>query len=563
MPGNNQPPSRALRAGLAQLRFLCLLLAFSAGVGVRAAGAGLVQDIRDHGAKPDGVTLATPAINRAVDAAAAAGGGTVYVPAGRFLTGTIYLKSNVTLELAAGAVLLGSTELSDYPENPPPEPTDTVEFRRYRHLYPQKFEYGRYSLIYSAGQENVAVVGRGTIDLQGDHPNFSKAELVKRGRTRQQAHFERPYGLSFVRCRNVQVRDIVLRKLAFWTQDYLDCDDVRIEGITVDSLEQDRNNDGIDIDGSRRVRVANCLLNAGDDAICLKANYRDCEDIVITNCVASSFANGVKFGTASNGGFKNIAISNLTLRKVGCAGLAFEAVDGGTIDGVVVSNVTMHEVGTAIFIRLGDRGSVWMNPEDHAVAQVRNISISNVVANVFTPYDGRPLASSISGLPGHCVENVSLANIRLNILRDYPAEVIKMFVPEQIPEQPAEYPEHSMFGGLPAYALYARHVRGLSLHQVEATFAQRDPRSALVCDDVQGLRISNWTSRVAPESAPVIRLAAVKDAVISGGAASAGTATFLRVEGESGDIALAGIDLGRAREAVSLAPGLPGVTVRR
>lgn len=539
------------------------LLLLPLGLAAKDSGPAGWHDVRDFGARPDGTTICTAAFNRAVEAAVAAGGGTVYVPPGRYLTGTVYLQSNVTFHLEAGAVLLGSTDLKDYPENPAPVPADTLEFRRSQHVYPSRLEFGRYSLIYAAGQQNVAVVGRGVIDGQGDHPNFSKKELVARGLTRDEAHFRRPYALGFVRCSNVRVRDVTFRNLAFWCQDYLDCEDVLVDGVTVDSPAVDRNNDGIDIDGSRRVRVANCRFDTGDDSICLKASYRDCEDIVITNCVCSSLANGVKFGTASNGGFRNVAVSNIAVQQAGASGLALELVDGGTMDGIAISNLVMDEVGAAIFIKLGDRGSRWMKPEHHKVGTLRNISISNVVAKVFTPYDARPLGNSITGVPGHFIENVTLSNIRLISVRDQPREATRAIATAPVPENAADYPEYSMLGELPAHGLFVRHVRGLTLENVEFSFSARDHRSALVCDDVQDVEVRGLRARVLPEAEPVVRFTDVQRAAITGTVAPPDAGIFLRVEGDSADISVTGADLSRAREPVLLAPGLAPAAVRR
>ncbi len=495
----------------------------------------LVHDVRDYGARGDGTTLDSAAINLAIEAAAAAGGGSVVVPAGRYRCGTVTLRSHVTLRLEAGAVLVGSTELSDYPEAAPPTPTDTVEFRRLLPVYPTRFEYGRHSLIQAIGLENVAIEGRGVIDGSGDHPNFSKAELIRRGLTRQEAHSRRPYGLSFIQCRNVRVSGISFRNLAFWAQDYLDCEDVLVDGITVDSPALDRNNDGIDIDGSRRVRVVNSSFNTGDDAICLKASYRDCEDIVISNNVISSLVNGIKMGTASNGGFKNIALSN----------------------------IVMHEAGAAFFIRLGDRGRAWMRPEHHAVGSLKNVLINNVVAQIYTPWDGRPLGSSISGLPGHPVEDVTLSNIRIVSLREQPRDQTLGLGEAAIPENHHDYPEYSMFGSLPAYGLYARHVRGLTLNTVSTDFRTVDHRSSLFCDQVEDLRIVGWQARTLPDSDPVIRLRDVRGADLIGLSAGVGTPGFLRLDGATSDVVLQGCDLSRAKEPLIFGPGVAPAVVRR
>ncbi|MCP5529287.1 MAG: glycoside hydrolase family 28 protein [Opitutaceae bacterium] len=530
--------------------------------GGAAALAGTVRDIRDYGAVGDGVTLNTVAINQAVAEAARAGGGTVVVPAGRFLTGTVYLQSCVTLRLDDGAELLGSTNLADYPLNAAPPVEDTPAFARIRHIYPANLEYGRYSLVYAEDQHDIAVVGRGRINGQGDHPNFSKAELKRRGMAPREAHLTRPYGLSFVRCRNVQVRDITFVEAAFWCQDYLDCDGVLIDGITVDSRRLDANNDGIDIDGSRRVRISNCEINSGDDSICLKASYRDCEDVVITNSTLSSLANGVKFGTASNAGFRNVAISNLVMRDVAAAGLALEIVDGGTMDGVTITNIAMERVGAPLFIRLGDRGRNWMRAEDQpSVGALRNISISNVTASVFTPYDARPLGASITGLPGHPVENISINGLRVVTVRAQGMEAFWSLDLDQVGAHAGDYPEYSMFGALPAYGLFIRDARGVTLRDVELDFVEPDHRSALVCDRVSGVRVDGLRAATAPGAAPVVRLRGVSDALLGGAVAAASTEVFASIEGGSSRIVLGGNDLSRARRPVVLAAELAPATV--
>lgn len=543
------------------IRLRPLLFALTVLVGACEAAGTFARDICDYGAVGDGMTLNTNAINRAVEEVAAAGGGTVVVPAGRYRTGTIWLKSNVVLNLSPGSVLIGSTDLRDYPEQPAPAPDDTVEFRRILHMYPQRLEYGRYSLISAVGQENVGVTGEGIIDGSGDHPNFSKAEMRKAGLSREEAHFRRPYGLSFVRCTNVTVKGVTLRNQAFWCQSYLDCDGVLVDGVRVDSLVHDRNNDGIDIDGCRKVRVQNCWLDAGDDAICLKSSFRTCEDVVITNNVCSSLANGVKMGTASVGGFRNIAISNLVLRRVAAAGIALEVVDGGTLDGVVISNVVMREVGAAIFIRLGDRGRQWMRPDDRTVGALRNVSIENIIAHIFTPYDGRPLASSISGLVERPVENIRLSGVKLVLQREHSREVAREIARTPVLEAETDYPEYSMFGPLPASGFYVRHVRGMVFADVEVSLVASDYRSVLVCDDVEDLRVSGWRGHVPAESEPYFYFRDVRGADLPAAIAPK-CATFLHVEGASEDITLPGADLSRAAVPVSLVAPLPAESVR-
>lgn len=542
------------RATLGLVGLIALLL-------TGASAVASPRDIRDYGAVPDGVTLNTAAINRAVAAAAQSGGGTVVVPAGRFLTGTIYLQSHVTLQLEAGSVLLGSTDLGDYPENAAPPLDDTVVARRVRHVYPNNLEFGRYSLIYAAGQEDIAVVGAGTIDGQGDHPNLTKQALRQRGVPERDAYLKRPYGLCFTACTDVRVRGVTFRNMAFWCQDYLNCDGVTVEGVTVDSRRNDANNDGIDIDGSRRVRVNDCRFNAGDDAICLKANLRDCEDVRITNCVCSSLANGVKFGTASNGGFRNVMVSGITMHDVNAAGLALEVVDGGTMDGVELSDISMTNVGAAFFVRLGDRGQRWMKPEDKAVGTLRNVTISRVTATVWSPVDGRPLSSSITGLPGHPVENVTLRDIKITNIRPHPAAEAEAISLATIGEHAEEYPEFSMFGVLPSHGLFIRHVRGVSVNNLTLECKGADFRSAVVCDRVEDVAFEGLRTTVVPGAQPVVSLHDVRGVTVSGGQAPVGTATFLRVEGKSSGVVIHNFDLSNARAGISLGDGLPAATV--
>ena len=505
------------------------------------------RNVIEHGAVPDGKTLNTAALNRLVTETSASGGGTIEFPAGTYLTGTIYLKNGVVLQLDAGATILGSTELTDYPENVSPRPSD-------------RLEWGRYALISAMDQHDIAIIGQGRINGQGDHPNFTKADLIARGWSSHDAYVKRPYGLSFVRCHGVTVEGVRLENLAMWCEHYFDCDEVVVRGVTVDSLKHDYNNDGIDIDSCRHVRVSDCHFNAGDDAICLKAQFGDCENIVVTNCTGTSLANGVKFGTASSGGFKNIAISNLTFDHIGAAGIALEIVDGGTMDGVALSNIAMRDVGTAIFIRLGNMARRWTtDTEKPGIGALRNLTIDNIVANV-RGSGKRPLASSITGLSGHPVENISLSNLRIITQGAYTRGEGEVAL-SAVPDQEKSYPENGMFGPLPAYGFFVRHVSGLTLRNVDLRFAATDYRSALVCQDVEDLTIDGLAARSSADSKPVIVLADVHRATLVGAVARGETPVYLRVEGASSEVTLLGSNLRAARTAIELGDGVPTTAV--
>ena len=295
-----------------------------------APPAGL-YDVRAFGAVGDGAALDTQAIQKAIDACAEAGGGKVYLQGGTFLSGTIRLKSNVTLYVEAGATLLGSTNIADYPDITP------------RIVYLYRARFTKY-LIYAEQAENIAIAGRGSIDGQGRH--FPAQPGDDKGR---------PYILRFSECKNVRVENVTFRDSARWLSHYLACENVTINGISIHSKIRE-NRDGIDIDSCRNVRISDCSIDTGDDAIVLKATTdRPCQQVLITNCVLSSLASALKLGTESNGGFEDVAITNCTIHDTGYSGIAVEMVDGGILDRVTISNITMKNVKVPIFVRLGDR----------------------------------------------------------------------------------------------------------------------------------------------------------------------------------------------------------------
>jgi polygalacturonase len=449
---------------------VCVLVAGS------VMAAEELHDIRDYGAKPDGKTLCTSSIQQAIDACSRAGGGTVYLPPGTFLSGTIYFKSGVTFRIAAGCTLLGSTNLKDYP------PT-VQEFRSYTDNYTDK------SLIYGENVENIAITGRGTIDGQG--ASFEGPYKV------------RPYMIRFIQCRNVTVKDVTIKNSPMWVQHYLACDDVRITGITVRSLVNS-NNDGIDIDSCRRVVISNCNIESGDDAIVLKStSARVCRDVAVSNCILSSRCNALKMGTESNGGFQNIAITGCSIYDTRLAGVALEIVDGGTMDGVVVSNITMRKIGAPIFMRLGNRARPFRKDmEKPGIGAMRNITISNIEAT-----GANSTGCAISGLPEAKIENVTLSNVRLT----FEGGGTKADAGREIPEKPDAYPEYSMFGKLSAYGLYCRHVKDLKLLNIQLLLERPDHRYAVILEDVEGGLINGLDAQRSPEGGEVINFTNVKN----------------------------------------------------
>ena len=410
-----------------------------------------------------------PAIQKAIDKVSRAGGGTVTVPAGDFLTGPIELKSGVELHLEMGAKLLGIADIAAY-EN---AHWVNSEGKKSPHC----------GLIYANGQKDIAVTGLGTIDGQGGDPAFNVGKADPGGR---------PMIILFRDCKNVVVKDVRLENSAHWVEYYTDCEGVRVSGIKVYS-HCNYNNDGIDIE-SKDVVVENCIFDCEDDAICLKgAGDRLCENVSVTNCVAASNCNAVKLGTGSSVGYRNVSISNITIRRASednfrhwstkikgitapttvISGIAVEVVDGGICENINISNIAMRDVQTPIFIRMGRRGS------DCSASSLRAVTISGVTA-----VSESMMSSSITGVPGLYPEDIYLSDIDITAPGGGTAEMAKAVVPEV----EAKYPENRQFGhSLPASGLYIRHANNVYLSNVRFHFREPDARPLIVTDDCKNI----------------------------------------------------------------------------
>lgn len=410
---------------------------------------------------------AVPVLNRfqeQIDACHAAGGGVVFIPPGRHLTGSLVLKDNVHLHFSPGAVLLGAPDIAAYQNAGVPLFTDAVGGER------------GHALVFARDARNIGLSGPGVID--GNGLVFAKNK-------------HRPMILRFVRCSRVRVRDITLKDSAAWVQHYLDCEDVLIDGVTVDSVHCS-NNDGINLDGCRRVTVSNCRIDSKDDAITLKTTTASaCRDIAIINCTLSTECNGFKIGTESKGDIRNVTVSNIAMRRVRLCGIEILSVDGAEIDTINVANVTMDHVGGAFFIRLGKRG---LNERIARPGSVRNVSISNVTAFIhdnlhpetidprWEVAHGARSPSSIMGLPDYPVENVHLANIAIHHIGTGTAEDAV----RPVEEKPAEYPQWERWGALPAWGLYARHARNVTGSDLLFSLQAPDARPCIHTEDVEG-----------------------------------------------------------------------------
>ena len=482
--------------------FLCTTLSVMGGMvafGPRCASAAPAsRNILEFGAKPDGKTLSTRAIQRAIDEVFQAGGGTVVVPAGNFLSGLIELKSKVNLNFAEGSVLLGSASMDDYKFD---SDSSSHHGPNPRHL------------IFAMNANDVTISGTGRIDGQG--PRFWEASDKAQPPEDQQwagvaSHDLAPKKggrpspmLLFVNCAHLTIQDVHIENASGWTLHAINCDNVEMHGISIKNPVNGPNTDGIDITGSQNVTISNCSIETGDDAICLKSQNpfgpepRLVKNVVVTNCQLSTCCNGFKIGTETEGGFENITFSDsivfnneVPYRERVIAGVALEVVDGGWIDGVVMKNIKMQRSRTPIFIRLGNRKQV----HDYPQHGLRNVSIENVQATETL------VPSSITGLPGMEVRDLSLSHIRFENTLQGHLDLAK----RAIPEKEAAYPEARMFGMLPASGLYVRHVRDLRLSDVTFTATPGEARPTLVFDDVIGARLSAVQSSPISGGMPVL-----------------------------------------------------------
>jgi hypothetical protein len=433
-------------------------------------------NILDYGAVGDGVTLNTAAIQSTVDACFESGGGRVIIPSGKYLSGTILLKSNVEIHFEHSSTLLGSPDKKDYPFQPVP---------RYRSL---RDDSGFRSLIYAEGISNIALTGNGTIDGQGEyHPRMPEQADGRPD--------DRPRNVLLVSCKNIKVEGLYFTNSAFWNQHYLDCEDVIVRNVTVYN-HCNYNNDAIDIDGCRRFVLSDSIFDTDDDGITLKSTGSSpTEDVVITNCIVSSFCNAIKAGTESTGGFRNITISNCVVKpsrsentpffntpKIGITGLSLMITDGGTMEGISVNNLTIYGTMAPLYIRLGNRARKYTRdiPEP-PVGKVDHISVSNVVA-----YGAGSWGSSVTGIPGYPVRNISLSHIQLFTS----GGIKKGDYHEDVEEAERKYPQPTVWGNLPASGLYIRHAEGVSVHNLVLGVKEPDERVPVMADDVSDLQIS-------------------------------------------------------------------------
>ena len=491
---------------------LIVFLSFYFGQNISAKG--YVFNITDYGAKGDGITLDTKAIQSAINDAAE-NGGRVVIPGGKYLSGTIFMRSNVTIDLTEGAVLLGSTNIEDYPDTIP-------SLKSYNDVFLTQ------SLIYGENLSNISITGRGTIDGQGSA--FKVTTRKKPDRYRK-----RPFVIRFIACKNILIENIAMKNSAMWMQQYLACKYLTVRGINVYN-HANQNNDMIDIDGCKNVIISDCYGDTDDDALTFKSTSGSInENITVTNCVLSSHCNAIKFGTETIGGFKNVSISNVVVKpsasknkiyglSAGIAGIVLSIVDGGIMDGITISNIRIDGVQTPIFFRLGNRGrTIRENMSKPPVGIMRNINISNVIATNVSN-----IGSSINGIPGHYIENVSLNNISIQ----YEGGGSLKDSIQIVPEKEEQYPESNMFGKLPAYGFFVRHVKGLTLNNFNLSVKNNEKRPALIINDAENVNVYGFKGYIDKKANSFIELFNTKNIFIYNSGPIDSTKCFLDARGE-------------------------------
>ena len=473
-----------------RIKYFFLLLCLLSSITVQAA---LVLRASRLKIPADGRTLCTAQLQQAINRIARKGGGTLVLTPGTYLTGSIFLKSEVTLKLEQGAVLLGSANPYDYKLVDVGVSGDD-----------QRHDNACMALVMAQDAKHIAIENEGVIDGNGLQLALNADSLHHTGelvdahyneRRQRPSELVRPKLLFFTGCDDVRLQGGRYQSSANWGLSFDLCSNMVLTGLDVLNRAY-WNNDGIDITDCNHVSIEHCKINSADDGICLKSYHTAASnrDIHVNDCDIISSASAVKFGTASWGGFKNIEIGNIRVKDTFRSAIAIESVDGARIDSIYVHDVHAENTGNALFVRLGQRAG-------ERKGSISGVKIKNLYCRVpfgkpDEDYDLRgpevdmihnPFPSSITGIPGNSIGSIELENIEVVC----PGRATKgqAYIPlwriKDVPEQVSKYPEFSMFGELPAYGLYMRHIRNITLKNVKMTLSAPDYRPAFVMDDVE------------------------------------------------------------------------------
>ena len=458
-----------------------------------------IFNVLDYGAVADGKTLVTEAVQKAVDVCHNLGGGVVYFPDGTYVLSTVFLKSNVRVYIGEGATVLGSLNFYDYAQQ------EEINYPIYQDA---SHTYYHLSMFVGLDCDNISITGGGTIDMRSvwDEDGVRGKEIKHRG----------PTCIALKNCRNEEISGLKIYNATDLAVYFAGCENVDVFGLTLRVYI-----DGISPDNSKNVRIHDCDLETGDDGIVFKSSYTlnrldICKDIHVWNCKVKSRCCAIKFGTETNGGFKDILVENIEVRETRITGIAIESVDGAVIDGVTVRNVKMKNVNAPLFIHIGRR---MRGPKGREIGEIKNVTLENITAegpyepyevvawNYFSYKDGDTyqypwvfgvaesfddtnagntaesdwqMTSNVCGLLGHPIKNLVLRNVHLKLdggVKQYKAEV---------PEEAQDYPEVYVYGRiLPAKGIFFRHVDGLVLDDVTVETYREDVRESFVFRNVR------------------------------------------------------------------------------
>lgn len=514
--------------------FCFILLAFIGNAQSNEA----VFDVTDYGAVGDGKTLNTTAIQQAIDACHKQGGGKVVFPAGKFLSGTIVMRDNVIIHLKEDGILLGSTNVEDY--------KNVDSFKDGLGT-----EVG-YALLVAVDAKNIGIEGEGVIDGQGSE---LKAEHIKTDKRPEGERWgRRPFLVRIVRCTGVNVKDVSLKYAAAWTSHYFQCKQLVIENVKIESYGV-AHNDGIGIDGCQNVIIKDCDIESGDDALVFKttSSKMACSDIEVSGMRLKSRQAGIKMGTESMAPFENIKISDCYIYDTRNGGIKLLTVDGAHLRNVEISDITMVNVRTPMLFRLGSRLSIFRKGRDiqQETGTMENVVIRNVKAQAAAEAQLKPPSGIlITGVPGHYITDLTLENIEIDLAGGGTHSDAR----ESVPEAVDQYPEVKTFGPkIPAYGVWARHVKGLKLKDIKFTLDSNDLRPAFVCEDGKDIVLSNWKIPATSGAEAIIRLEHVEGAIISNMNLKGKADSFVLVEGEdSKDIQVLKNKTPGIKEAVEL-----------
>lgn len=445
------------------------------------AAFDMFYNIKDFGAAGNGLAKDTRAIQAAIDKCSE-NGGTVYFPYGKYLTGTIYMRSRVNLKLEAGATIMGSPVLADYSED--------THYNRY-----DNEPFLDRCLIYSQDLEDIGFEGPGTIDGQGEKFYVENDPFVPH-----------PMLLRFLRCKNIRlIGGFKIRMPAGWSTAFLECEDIFADSL--DILSRHANGDGLDFDSCQNVLVTNCKFDTSDDSICLQNSVEghSCKNIVVTNCIMRSKWAAVRIGLLTSSDIEDVIISNCVFHDTQCSGFKIQSAEGSYIRNMIFQNIVMRNIPRPLFITANHYHMGKNAPADPPrTGGICNLRFENIKAVYSADYKHNPAAGIIiMGIPGHYIKNIDLSGIELISAGGWEDEMLH---PDSIPELTNNRPEYYIFKKIPAYGLYARHVKGLRVRDMRLGYDRADKRPPIVLDDVHNSEICGVWAKVEEGTDTVVKL---------------------------------------------------------